>query len=104
MIKLRGTAFNGTAGFISGPRGYFLIIDHLFDTLADRINRWAKHSAAKKGKRFSTLRRSLSLRRSLPIGRKDFSSSAPNPKKMSSSLSDIGDEQMDERLSVGKSC
>eukprot|EP00985_Skeletonema_marinoi_P018295 scaffold10203_cov154-Skeletonema_marinoi.AAC.3 len=37
IMKLRGLAFNGTSGFETGPTGYFLIIDRLFETLVDRI-------------------------------------------------------------------
>jgi len=95
-------AFNGTSGFETGPTGYFLIMDRLFETLADRIQRWAKPTAAKKGKRFSKLRRrSISFGGSLfiPVGKasaKDSSDSSPLPSNTRE------DELMDERLSVGE--
>lgn len=105
IIKLRGMAFNGTSGFETGPTGYFLIMDRLFETLADRIQRWAKPNAAQKSKRFSKLRRkSISLvgrALSIPAGKvstKDASSSDSSPLPSNTG----GDELMDERLSVGE--
>ena len=110
IIKLRGMAFDGTSGFENGPTGYFLIIDRLFETLDDRIKSWAKKSSPsssrKSNRRFSKLSRSLSLSRSFsmgPMGKKDLSNSAPPPLLTQKSSSAIGDELMDERLSVGKS-
>ncbi|KAL7492312.1 hypothetical protein ACHAWT_004944 [Skeletonema menzelii] len=99
-MKLRGVAFDGTSGFESGPTGYFLIIDRLFETLGDRIKRWAKSSAAAdsgKGKSFS-LRRSISL----VVGTSAGKGSKRNFDKTSSlpSSTPIVDKQMDERLSV----
>mmetsp|Transcript_19980 Transcript_19980/g.41852 ORF Transcript_19980/g.41852 Transcript_19980/m.41852 type:complete len:477 (-) Transcript_19980:46-1476(-) len=40
IIKLRGLALFGAAGFINGPCGYFLVIDRLFETLNQAIKRW----------------------------------------------------------------
>ena len=102
IMKLRGVAFDGTSGFESGPTGYFLIIDRLFETLGDRIKRWAKSSAAAdsgKGKSFS-LRRSISL----VVGTSAGKGSKRNFDKTSSlpSSTPIVDKQMDERLSVGE--
>ena len=95
ILKLRGLAYNGTFGFETGPTGYFLIIDRLFDTLVDRIQRWTKSSPAKKSRRFSTLRKSFL--RSTGDSAKDLS-------EKSSSLppSTKEDKLMDERLSVGE--
>jgi len=98
IMKLRGLAFNGTSGFETGPTGYFLIIDRLFETLVDRIQRWAKSSAIEKGKFFS-LRRSISLGGSfsIPVGKvsaKDLSKTNSLPPSTGE------DKPMDERLSV----
>jgi len=100
IMKLRGLAFNGTSGFETGPTGYFLIIDRLFETLVDRIQRWAKSSAIEKGKFFS-LRRSISLGGSfsIPVGKvsaKDLSKTNSLPPSTGE------DKPMDERLSVGE--
>eukprot|EP00581_Thalassiosira_minuscula_P009912 CAMPEP_0183709326 /NCGR_PEP_ID=MMETSP0737-20130205/5388_1 /TAXON_ID=385413 /ORGANISM="Thalassiosira miniscula, Strain CCMP1093" /LENGTH=460 /DNA_ID=CAMNT_0025937399 /DNA_START=260 /DNA_END=1642 /DNA_ORIENTATION=+ len=40
IIKIRGMTMSGSAGFADGPSGYFLVIDRLFETLDQRINRW----------------------------------------------------------------
>jgi hypothetical protein len=40
IIKLRGTSFMDFNGFEQGPKGYFLIIDRLEETLTDRIAKW----------------------------------------------------------------
>ena len=42
IIKLRGISFAGPGGFSHGPKGYFIILDRLHETLADRIKRWKK--------------------------------------------------------------
>ena len=42
IIKLRGISFAGPGGFSHGPKGYFIILDRLDETLADRIKRWKK--------------------------------------------------------------
>ncbi|KAL7539019.1 hypothetical protein ACHAXR_008973 [Thalassiosira sp. AJA248-18] len=47
IIKLRGISFAGAQGFENGPKGYFLIIDRLNETLDQRIKRWKKDK--KKG-------------------------------------------------------
>lgn len=46
IIKLRGVSFDGPEGFQHGPKGFFLIIDRLDDTLDRRLRKWEK---AKKG-------------------------------------------------------
>lgn len=40
IVRLRGLPCEGVDGFANGPRGYFLIIDRLFETLDQRIERW----------------------------------------------------------------
>jgi hypothetical protein len=40
IIKLRGTSFMDFNGFEQGPKGYFLIIDRLEETLTNRIAKW----------------------------------------------------------------
>ena len=42
IIKLRGISSAGAGGFADGPKGYFLIIDRLDETLDARIKRWKK--------------------------------------------------------------
>ena len=42
IIKLRGTSQMNYAGFDQGPKGYFLIIDRLNETLTDRIAKWKR--------------------------------------------------------------
>lgn len=42
IIKLRGISFAGPGGFSHGPKGYFIILDRLDETLTDRIKRWKK--------------------------------------------------------------
>ena len=42
IIKIRGTSISGPGGFAQGPKGYFLIIDTLTDTLGARIKKWKK--------------------------------------------------------------
>lgn len=42
IIKLRGTALDDYLGFEQGPKGYFLIIDRLDETLDERIGKWKK--------------------------------------------------------------
>ncbi len=104
IMKLRGLAFNGTSGFETGPTGYFLIIDRLFETLVDRIQHWAKPCAVVEKNRSS-----FSFRRSFTFGR---SRSVPAEKLNARDLSkasslhpstiDADNTQVDERLSVGK--
>mmetsp|Transcript_24203 Transcript_24203/g.37953 ORF Transcript_24203/g.37953 Transcript_24203/m.37953 type:complete len:496 (-) Transcript_24203:135-1622(-) len=46
IIKLRGISFDGPEGFQHGPKGFFLIIDRLDDTLDRRLRKWER---ARKG-------------------------------------------------------
>lgn len=46
IIKLRGVSFDGPEGFQHGPKGFFLIIDRLDDTLDRRLRKWKR---ARKG-------------------------------------------------------
>jgi len=46
IIKLRGISFDGPEGFQKGPKGFFLIIDRLNDTLDHRLRKWER---ARKG-------------------------------------------------------
>jgi len=101
IMKLRGLAFNGASGFETGPTGYFLIIDRLFETLVDRIQRWAKSSAIEKGKFFS-LRRSISLGGSFTLSHVGKVSAKDLSKTNSLPPSTGEDKPMDERLSVGE--
>ena len=48
IIKVRGVTMQGPAGLIDGPKGYFLIIDKLDETLDSRIKSWKKRSLKKK--------------------------------------------------------
>ncbi|KAL7533608.1 hypothetical protein ACHAXR_009364, partial [Thalassiosira sp. AJA248-18] len=48
IIKLRGISFAGAKGFENGPKGYFLIIDRLNETLDMRLKRWKKEKKKKK--------------------------------------------------------
>ncbi|KAL7546653.1 hypothetical protein ACHAWF_009987 [Thalassiosira exigua] len=52
IVKLRGLTSSGAAGFESGPCGYFLVIDHLYEILDQRIRRWhgPSTSPAKRGR------------------------------------------------------
>ena len=100
IMKLRGLAFNGTSGFETGPTGYFLIIDRLFETLDDRIEHWTKSSAVavvEKGRSLS-FRRSIKSRRSFSVPEKLRASSLPSSTKET----EAEDTQLDERLSVGE--
>jgi hypothetical protein len=54
IIKLRGTSADDWAGFEQGPKGYFLIIDRLDDTLDNRIIKWKKGG---KGSFIDTIKR-----------------------------------------------
>ncbi|KAL3801279.1 hypothetical protein HJC23_012679 [Cyclotella cryptica] len=56
IIKLRGVSFLDATGFVHGPKGYFLIIDRLDETLVDRIAKWKQ--GPKKG-RFDRLQSSV---------------------------------------------
>ena len=42
IIKLRGIALDDYLGFEQGPKGYFLIIDRLDETLDQRIAKWKR--------------------------------------------------------------
>jgi serine/threonine protein kinase len=42
IIKLRGISFDGPGGFEKGPKGFFLIIDRLSDTLDHRLRKWER--------------------------------------------------------------
>lgn len=57
IIKLRGVSLFDSSGFIHGPKGYFLIIDRLDETLVDRIAKWKR--GPQKG-RFDLLQSSVS--------------------------------------------
>jgi serine/threonine protein kinase len=46
IIKLRGISFQGPKGFQQGPKGFFLIIDRLDETLDKRLMKWER---ARKG-------------------------------------------------------
>lgn len=54
IIKLRGTSVDDWMGFEQGPKGYFLIIDRLDDTLDNRIGKWKKGG---KGSFIKTIKR-----------------------------------------------
>jgi hypothetical protein len=54
IIKLRGTSVDDWTGFEQGPKGYFLIIDRLDDTLDNRIIKWKKGG---KGSFINTIKR-----------------------------------------------
>ena len=71
-INNRGVSAAGVAGFRNGPRGYFIIIDRLIDTLDSRIRRWRKKQ--KKG-----------LRHNLKMLARRHSSADDKVDKMSSS-------------------
>ena len=104
IMKLRGVAFNGTSAFETGPTGYFLIIDRLFETLGDRIKTWAK-SSAKNGKGgLSVLKRSISSVGSSSGKRsaRDFFKTSSLPSSTTRDDKPTEDKQMDERLSVGE--
>ena len=98
IMKLRGLAFNGTSGFETGPTGYFLIIDRLFETLDDRIEHWTKSSAVVEKGRSLSFRRSIKSRRSFSVPEKLRASSLPSSTKET----EAEDTQLDERLSVGE--
>lgn len=107
IMKLRGLAFSGTSGFETGPTGYFLIIDRLFETLVDRIQRWRwEKSSAVVGKgRSLSFRRSFRLGgpRSVSVGRlsaRGFGKASSFPS--STIEAEAEDTQVDERLSVGE--
>ena len=57
IIKLRGISHGGAEAFENGPKGHFLVIDRLFDTLDSRMKRWRNTS---KHRRMSSLKRSFS--------------------------------------------
>lgn len=57
IIKLRGISHGGAEAFENGPKGYFLVIDRLFDTLDSRMKRWRN---TPKHRRISSLKRSFS--------------------------------------------
>jgi serine/threonine protein kinase len=40
ILKLRGVATDGSAAFMDGYDGFFIIVDRLAETMADRIVRW----------------------------------------------------------------
>jgi len=98
IMKLRGLAFNGTSGFETGPTGYFLIIDRLFETLDDRIEHWTKSSAVVEKGRSLSFRRFITFwrSRSVPVG-KSRASSLPSSTVETEAE---GDTLLDERLSV----
>lgn len=96
-MKLRGLAFNGTSGFETGSTGYFLIIDRLFETLDDRIQRWAKSSSVveKCRSQFAFRRRSIAF--GVSVGKLRASSL-----QSSTIETEAEDTKLDERLSVGE--
>ena len=53
IIKLRGISLMESSGFQQGPKGYFLIIDRLEETLDNRIAKWK--GATKPSRRSSRL-------------------------------------------------
>ena len=94
VIKLRGITHSGTNGYSTGPQGYFLIIDRLFDTLDQRMISWRNPRNARLKKKHSFLNRSISL------------SSSSHPKQIMKQV-ELGDEQigledsvLDERLGI----
>ena len=80
IIKIRGITHSGVDGFSQGPKGFFLIIDSLHDTLDNRIKQWRKESKSYKSKRPSF-----------------FRSASANFKKQ---VQDDMDKMMDSRLSI----
>lgn len=48
IIKLRGISQMNYAGFDQGPKGYFLIIDRLNETLTNRIAKWKRNMKGHK--------------------------------------------------------
>jgi hypothetical protein len=42
VIKLHGISFDDFMDFKQEPKGYFLIIDRLYETLVDRIEKWKR--------------------------------------------------------------
>lgn len=64
IIKIRGITYSGPAGFALGAKGYFLIIDRLFETLDARIRKWRSHSKpeTKRFARFKISSTGLSAR------------------------------------------
>lgn len=69
IIRLRGISSAGAAGFADGPKGYFLIVDRLNETLDVRIRRWKR-----RGRRRNRLASSLkeTLRERLDNARLSF--------------------------------
>ena len=58
IIRLRGSTHSGVAGFANGPKGYFLIIDRLTETLDQRIKLW--HPAqSKKGRMMKVVNKGI---------------------------------------------
>lgn len=47
IIKLRGISFAGPKGFQQGPKGFFLIIDRLDETLDHRLRKWERARAGR---------------------------------------------------------
>ena len=57
VVKLRGLCADGEKGFRSGkPEGFFLVIDRLYDTLAERIVQWRKYKVCIPEKRVKIFR------------------------------------------------
>ena len=50
IIKLRGVSSSAAEGFVDGPKGYFLIIDRLNETLKARIKTWKKQQRRRRRK------------------------------------------------------
>ena len=74
IIKLRGISSHGPAGFGEGPRGYFLVLDRLTETLDERLRKWRAASLrnSQKGSFARSLSTSLkgSFTRSLSMSQK----------------------------------
>ncbi|KAL7479204.1 hypothetical protein ACHAW6_007301 [Cyclotella cf. meneghiniana] len=48
IITLRGTSLFGHNGFAQGPKGYFMILDRLEETLFDRIAMWKRSTRPRR--------------------------------------------------------
>lgn len=57
IIKLRGASVEDFLGFEQGPKGYFLIIDRLDETLDIRIGKWKKGNGNAIGSIIQTMKR-----------------------------------------------
>ena len=90
----RGISAGGVEGFRHGPRGYFIIIDRLSETLDHRIQRWRK-------KRKKGLRKKIAMiaRRHSSVDDKTSSSGNDGPVASREKEEEAG--FADEQVSVG---